>query len=68
MCPGAAYGEHPVCGVSAVSYTHLDVYKRQSQGRVPFDQVIVGNEKSMGLQRKVGMELSKDTMSWLHRK
>ena len=39
-----------------------------SQGRVPFDQVIVGNEKSMGLQRKVGMELSKDTMSWLHRK
>lgn len=39
-----------------------------SQGRVPFDQVIVGNEKSMGLQKKVGMELSKDTMSWLHRK
>ena len=39
-----------------------------SQGRVPFDQVIVGNEKSMSLQKKVGMELSKDTMSWLHRK
>ena len=39
-----------------------------SEGRVPFDQVIVGNEKSMGLQKKVGMELSKDTMSWLHRK
>ena len=39
-----------------------------SEGRVPFDQVIVGNEKSMGLQRKVGMEISQDTMSWLHRK
>ena len=39
-----------------------------SEGQVPFDQVIVGNEKSMGLQKKVGMELSKDTMSWLHRK
>ena len=39
-----------------------------SEGRVPFDQVIVGNEKSMSLQKKVGMELSKDTMSWLHRK
>lgn len=36
-----------------------------SQGRVPFDQVIVGNEKSMSLQRKVGMELSRDTVSWL---
>ena len=34
----------------------------------PSDQVIVGNEKSMSLQKKVGMELSKDTMSWLHRK
>ncbi|MDD7650918.1 MAG: GNAT family N-acetyltransferase [Candidatus Faecousia sp.] len=36
-----------------------------SQGRVPFDQVVVGNEKSMSLQKKVGMELSRDTVSWL---
>ena len=37
-----------------------------SQGRVPFDQVIVGNDKSLNLQRKVGMSISRDTMSWLH--
>lgn len=37
-----------------------------SQGRVPFDQVIVGNNKSLNLQRKVGMSISRDTMSWLH--
>lgn len=39
-----------------------------SEGRVPFDQVIVGNEKSLGLQRKVGMTVSQDTMSWLKRR
>lgn len=37
------------------------------EGRVPFDQVIVGNGNSMGLQKKVGMELSRDTMAWLAR-
>lgn len=38
-----------------------------SQGRVPFDQVIVGNEKSLSLQKKLGMTVSEDTISWLHR-
>ncbi len=39
-----------------------------SQGRVPFDQVIVGNEKSLCLQKKLGMTISEDTISWLYRK
>lgn len=36
------------------------------QGRVPFDQVIVGNDRSYRLQQKLGMVLSQDTISWAH--
>lgn len=36
-----------------------------AQGRVPYDQVVLGNDKSMGLQRKLGMTFSRDTVNWL---
>ena len=36
------------------------------QGRVPFDQVIVGNDRSYRLQQKLGMVLSQDTVNWAH--
>ena len=38
------------------------------EGRIPFDQVIVGNEKSLGLQKKLGMTITRDTVTWLRRK
>ncbi len=44
----------------------FEINRFLSEGRVPFDQVIVGNEKSLGLQRKLGMLISADTLSWLH--
>lgn len=35
------------------------------EGRIPYDQVILGNEKSMALQKKLGMTISGDTINWL---
>ncbi len=52
----------------AVALESFQINRYLSEGRVPFDQVIVGNEKSLGLQRKLGMEVSEDTMAWAHRK
>lgn len=46
----------------------FEINRFLSEGRVPYDQVIVGNEKSLGLQRKLGMVISEDTISWLHPK
>lgn len=34
-------------------------------GRIPFCQVIAGNENSFALQKKVGMEISKETTIWI---
>ncbi len=36
------------------------------KGWVPFGQVIVGNEASMGLQRKLGMELADGKVTWIY--
>lgn len=52
----------------AVALESYQINRYLSEGRVPFDQVIVGNEKSLGLQKKLGMAVSEDTMSWMHRK
>ncbi|MBQ7123648.1 MAG: hypothetical protein IJO01_03425 [Oscillospiraceae bacterium] len=38
---------------------------RLKSGRIPFGHVVVGNEKSMGLQRKIGMEFSKNIVTWV---
>jgi len=32
---------------------------------IPFCQVMLGNEKSFELQKKIGMEISKETVTWL---
>ncbi len=49
----------------AVALESFQINRYLSEGRVPFDQVILGNEKSLGLQRKLGLELSRDTVAWL---
>lgn len=36
-----------------------------SQERIPYGQVKINNENSMKLQKKLGFEISKDTVSWL---
>lgn len=35
------------------------------QGQIPFGQVTINNEKSLNLQRKLGMEISKNKVYWL---
>ena len=39
--------------------------RRLSEGRIPFGHVVVGNEKSKGLQNKIGMEFSKKIVTWI---
>lgn len=39
--------------------------RRLAEGRIPFGHVVVGNEKSMGLQKKMGMEFSKNIVTWV---
>ena len=39
--------------------------RRLSEGRIPFGHVVVGNEKSKGLQKKIGMEFSEKIVTWI---
>ena len=39
--------------------------RRLSEGRIPFGHVVVGNEKSTGLQKKIGMEFSEKIVTWI---
>ena len=39
--------------------------RRLSEGRIPFGHVVVGNEKSKGLQNKIGMEFSEKIVTWI---
>ena len=39
--------------------------RRLSEGRIPFGHVVVGNEKSTGLQKKIGMEFSDKIVTWV---
>ena len=39
--------------------------RRLSEGRIPFGHVVVGNEKSTGLQKKIGMEFSENIVTWV---
>lgn len=36
-----------------------------SDGKIPFGHVVVGNEKSMCLQKKIGMEISENIVTWI---
>ncbi len=36
-----------------------------SEGKIPFGHVVVGNEKSMCLQRKLDMEISENIVTWV---
>lgn len=39
-----------------------------SEGRVPYDHVVIGNDASMSLQKKLGMEFAKNMVVWLWKK
>ncbi len=39
--------------------------RRLGEGRIPFGHVVVGNENSMGLQRKIGMKFSDNIVMWV---
>ncbi len=41
------------------------INRRISEGRIPFGHVVVGNKKSMNLQRKAGMEISDKIVTWV---
>ncbi len=41
------------------------INRRLSEGRIPYDHVVVGNEKSMSLQRKSKMEISEKIVTWI---
>ena len=41
------------------------INRRVSEGRIPYGHVVVGNEKSLGLQRKRGMKLSEKLVTWV---
>ena len=41
------------------------INRRLSEGRIPYDHVVVGNEKSMALQRKSGLLLSEKIVTWV---
>lgn len=41
------------------------INRRLSEERIPYDHVVVGNEKSMALQRKSGLILSEKIVTWV---
>ena len=42
-----------------------NINRRISEGRIPYGHVVAGNEKSLGLQRKRGMLLSENLVTWV---
>lgn len=44
------------------------VNKKVSEGHIPFDHVIIGNDVSMSLQAKIGMTFSDGMVTWLIQK
>ena len=53
-------------GIAAALGTFL-VNRTLAEGRVPFSQIILGNEPSMALHRKFGFSFSSGTVCWLIR-
>ena len=47
-----AWHEHPSCGAAPVSYTHLDVYKRQPYVNVPNDLSKVKTKMALNLTKR----------------
>lgn len=41
------------------------INKKIREGRIPYGHVVVGNEKSMGLQRKIGMKFADNLVTWV---
>ncbi|MBQ7875473.1 MAG: GNAT family N-acetyltransferase [Oscillospiraceae bacterium] len=39
--------------------------KKLREGKIPHDHVVVGNEKSMALQRKIGMGIADNMVTWV---
>lgn len=58
--------EYRRLGLAFALEAHL-INRLLEQGRIPFCQVSVGNEPSLALQRKLGLEISDATVHWLVR-
>lgn len=43
----------------------VSINKALDEGRIPFGEIIIDNKKSLNLQRKLGLEISKDKSYWL---
>ncbi|MBE5730597.1 MAG: GNAT family N-acetyltransferase [Clostridiales bacterium] len=43
------------------------INKLLSEGKVPYCQIVEGNEPSLSLQRKLGLSLSKNKLYWMHK-
>ncbi len=41
------------------------INRQIKKGKIPFGHVVVGNEKSIALQKKVGMQVSEKLVTWL---
>ena len=41
------------------------INRRIKEGRIPYGHVVVGNEKSTGLQKKAGMQFSEKIVTWV---
>lgn len=50
-------------GIAALLQSYV-INRELSLGRVPFGQVFDGNEPSLALQRKLGLEVSKEPVYW----
>ena len=42
-----------------------NINSRLAKGKLPFGHVVVGNEKSIGLQKKIGMEFADNLVTWV---
>ena len=49
----------------AMAFEARLINERIKEGRIPYGHVVVGNEKSMCLQRKMGMEFSDKLVIWV---
>ena len=57
--------EHRNKGVAQALQKYLIDYMLRKE-YIPFGQVVIGNDKSLNLQRKLGLEISEESVFWLY--
>ena len=59
----ALYEEYRRRGIAESLESYI-INTRLSKGLLPYGDIIVGNEPSFGLQRKLGMKITKEIFYW----